>query len=119
MIKPLDLDVVEGEFSEDYKAWTIRAKSGDYLEIPDNRFPGRHPIRFFMSEADAQRVLDAVLTVKPELGKAKLAPIQLPLLDPLRRIARDTNPNHIDSFVVHSPNEVYEFVASFKENQPQ
>jgi hypothetical protein len=74
MIKPLSLDVIEGEFSEDYKkAWVLQAKSGDFLVIPDNRFPGRHPIRFFMSEADAQRVLDAVLDVKPEMHKANRA----------------------------------------------
>ncbi len=114
MIKPLDLDVIEGEFPEDYKAWAIRAKTGDYLVIPDDRFPGRHPIRFFMSEADAQRVIDAVLDAKPVLHKAKLAPVHLPLLDSLRRIAIDKNPNHADSFVVHSPNEVYEFIASLK-----
>lgn len=112
MIKPLELDVIESEFSEDYKAWAIQAGSGEYLVIPDNRFPGRQPIRFFMSEADAQRVLDAVLGVKPELRNAKLEPVDLPLLDSLRRIASDKNPNHADSFVVHSPNEVYEFVAS-------
>lgn len=114
MIKPLELDVIEGEFSEDYKAWAIQAGNGEYLVIPDNRYPGRFPIRFFMSEADAKRVLDAVLDAKPELRKAKLIPIHLPLLDSLRRIARDKNPNHADSFVVHSPNEVYEFVTSLK-----
>jgi hypothetical protein len=114
VIKPLDLDVIESEFSEDYKAWAIRAAGGDYLVIPDHRFPGRRPIRFFMSEADAQRVLDAVLDVKPELRGARLVPLHLPLLDSLRRIASDKDPNHADSFVVHSPSEVYEFVASLK-----
>ncbi|MGH9588528.1 MAG: hypothetical protein ACRD3F_16405 [Acidobacteriaceae bacterium] len=108
------MDVIEGEFSEEYRAWAIQAGNGKYLVIPDNRFPGRHPIRFFMSKEDAHRVLDAVLDVKPELGKAKLAPVHLPLLDSLRRIASDPDPDHADSFVVHSPNEVYEFVASLK-----
>lgn len=112
MIRPLSLDVIEGEFSEDYKAWAIQSKSGDFLVIPDDRFPGRHPIRFFMSEDDAQRVLDAVLDVRPELRRAKLSAIQLPLRDSLRRIAEDSNPDHADSFVVHSSNEVYDFVAS-------
>ena len=114
MIKPLELDVIEGEFSEDYKAWAIQAKSGNFLVIPDNRYPGRHPIRFFMSETDAQRVLDAVLDAKPALEKVKLAPAHVPLLDSLRRIALDKDPNHADSFVVHSPNEVYDFVVSLK-----
>lgn len=112
MIRPLSLDVIEGEFSEEYSAWTIRADNGKFLVIPDPRFPGRKPIRFFMSEADARRVMDAVLHVKPELGRTKLAPVQLPLLDSLRRIALDSNQDHADSFVVHSPNEVYEFLNS-------
>ncbi len=116
MIQPLSLDVIEGEISEDYKAWAIQARSGDFLVIPDDRFPGRHPIRFFMSEADAKRVIEAVLTAKPELKRANLTPIELPLRDSLRRIALDPNPEHADSFVVHSPNEVFEFVTSLKRN---
>lgn len=106
--------MIEGEFSEDYMAWAIRAKSGDYLVIPDDRFPSRHPIRFFMSEGDARRVIEAVLDAKPELRKAELMPVNLPLRDSLRRIASDKDTNHADSFVVHSPNEVYEFVMSLK-----
>ena len=57
-------------------------------------------------------MLDAVLNVRPELRRAKLYAIELKLLNSLRRIAKDSNPDHADSFVVHSPNEVYEFVAS-------
>ncbi len=114
MTQPFSLDVIEEEFSEDYKAWAIQAQNGEFLVIPDDRYPGRHPIRFFTSEADAKRVINAVLTAKPELKKANLKPIELPLRDSLRRIAQDPNPERADSFVVHSPNEVYEFVASLK-----
>jgi hypothetical protein len=114
LIKPLDLDVIEGELSPESKGWVLQAKNGQYLIIPDDRYPGRHPIRFFMSKADAERVRDAVLDLKPELRKAKLVAIELPLQESLRRIATDSNPDHADSFVVHSPNEVYEFVTSLK-----
>ena len=67
MIQPLSLDVIEGEFSEEYEAWVIQGKSGAFLVIPDNRFPGKRPIRFFMSQADAVRVIDAILQAKPGL----------------------------------------------------
>ena len=53
MIQPLSLDVIEGEFSEEYKAWVIQGKNVKFLVIPDDRFPGRKPIRFFMSQSDA------------------------------------------------------------------
>jgi hypothetical protein len=114
MIRPLSLDVIEGEFSEEYEAWVIRGKNGKFLVIPDNRFPDRRPIRFFMSEADTVSVIDAVLQARPELTSQKLAPVHVRLLDSLRGIAKDSDPNNADSFVVHSPNEVYEFVNSLK-----
>lgn len=114
MIQPLSLDVIEGEFSEEYEAWVIRGKNGQYLVIPDNRFPGRRPIRFFMKESDAQSVIDAVLQVKPELDTQKLSPVRVRLLDSLRGVAKDSNPSNADSFIVHSPNEVYEFVSSLR-----
>jgi hypothetical protein len=104
MIQPLSLDVVLEEFSEEYKAWVIQGKSGQYLVIPDNRFPGRRPIRFFMSELDASRVVDAVLQAKPQLAGQNLVPVEVRLLEALRGVAADKNPSHADSFVVHSPN---------------
>ena len=63
--------------------------------------------------------LEAVLEAKPELGGANLKLIEVPLRDSLRRIALDDDPDHADSFVVHSPNEVYEFVASLKRRSIQ
>jgi hypothetical protein len=114
MIQPLSLDVVLEEFSEKYKAWVIQGKNGKYLVIPDNRFPGRRPIRFFMSKLDAARVVDAVLQVKPELKAQKLVATEVNLRQALRGVAADNDPSHADSFVVHSPNEVYEFVSQLK-----
>jgi len=114
MIQPLSLDVILEEFSEEYKAWVIQGKNGKYLIIPDDRYPGRRPIRFFMSKLDASRVVEAVLQVKPELGAQKLAAVEVNLLQALRGVAADNDPTHADSFVVHTPNEVYEFVSQLK-----
>jgi hypothetical protein len=111
MTGPLPLDTLLGEFSGDSKAWVIQSKrNGLYLVIPDNRFPGRKPVRFFMSEIDASRVIDAVVRAKPSLANAGLLPVEVRLHDALRSIAADKNPDHADSFVMHSPNEVFEFV---------
>jgi hypothetical protein len=108
---PLPLDTLLGEFSEEYEAWIIQSKkNGEYLIIPDDRFPGRRPIRFFMSAEDASRVIDAVLRAKPSLSGASLWPVKVRLHDSLRRVAADKRPDHADSFVMHSPNEVFEFV---------
>ena len=110
MTEPLPLDTVLSEFSEDSTAWVLRShKSGLYLIIPDNRYPGRRPIRFFMSRLDAERVLAEILEVNPHLAAQDIQPINVALLAALRSIAADKTPGHADSFVVHSPNEVYEF----------
>lgn len=62
MTQPLPLDTVLGEFSEDSTVWTLRSeRQGTYLVIPDDRFPGRPPVRFFLSREDADYVLAAVL----------------------------------------------------------
>lgn len=117
MSKPLPLDTLVGEFSEDYKAWVIQSKkTGQYLVIPDDRFPGRKPIRFFMSEADASRVIDVVVDARPALKQFGLQPVQVLFQESLRKIAADKRSDYADSFVVHSPNEVYEFV---RELQPE
>jgi len=115
MTEPLPLDTVLGELSEDYEAWVIQSKNnGQYLVIPDDRFPGRKPIRFFMSEMDASRVMDAVLQARPALKKFGLWPVKVRLHDALRNIAADKQPDHADSFVVHSPNEVFDFVRELQ-----
>lgn len=111
MTQPLPLDTVLGEFSEQSEAWVLRSKRRDtYLTIPDNRFPGRRPVRFFMSRTDAERMLAAVLEVNPSLAGEQIAPVSVKLLQALRSIAADKTPGNADSFVVHSPNEVYEFL---------
>jgi len=111
MAQPLPLDTVLSEFSEQSEAWVLQSqRRGTYLTIPDNRFPGRRPVRFFMSRADAERMLAAVLQANTSLLSEQIAPVSVKLLQALRSIAADKTPGHADSFVVHSPNEVYEFV---------
>lgn len=110
-MEPLSLDTVLSEFSEDSEAWVIQSKKNEkYLTIPDNRFPGRKPIRFFLSKLDAERVLIEVLKVNPGLSTQQLEPINVKMLLALRSLSADKTPGHADSFVIHSPNEVYEFI---------
>jgi hypothetical protein len=111
MTQPLPLDTVMSEFSEDSEAWVLQSKRrGTYLTIPDDRFPGRHPVRFFLSREDAQRLLTEVLKVNPALAGEQITPVSVKLLKALRSLAADKTPGHADSFVVHSPNEVFEFL---------
>ena len=111
MTQPLPLDTVLSEFSEDSEAWTLRSKrKGTYLIIPDDRFPGRRPVRFFMSRDDAARVLSIVLGAKPSLTAELIGPVSVKLLQAIRSIAADRTSGKVDSFVVHSPNEVYDFL---------
>lgn len=111
MARPLPLDTVLSEFSETSEAWVLQSKpSGKYLTIPDNRYPGRRPVRFFMSRHDADRMLSEVIKVNPSLASQDITPVSVRLLQALRSIAADKTPGNADSFVVHSPNEVYEFI---------
>lgn len=111
MMQPLPLDTVLSEFSETSQAWVLQSKhKGTYLTIPDHRYPGRRPVRFFMSREDADRMLAAVLKVNPSLVGEQITPVSVKLLQALRSIAADKAPGHADSFVVHSPNEVFEFL---------
>lgn len=111
MTEPLPLDTILAEFTEDYEAWVLQShKDGRYLVVPDSRFPGRQPIRFFMSKLDADRFLSVVLAANPALSQWELLPVQVKLLAALRGIASDKTPGHADSFVVHSPNEVFDFI---------
>lgn len=111
MTQPLPLDTVLNEFSEQSVAWVLQSKRrGTFLVVPDDRFPGRRPVRFFMSEADAARMLAEVLEAKPSLTNEQITPVSVKLLQALRDIAADKTPGHADSFVVHSPNEVFEFL---------
>jgi hypothetical protein len=111
MTEPLSLDVILSEFSEDDQAWVLQdGTSKQYITIPHPRYPGRRPIHFFLSREDAERVLTEILDAKEELRDKDIFPIQVKLLLALRSVAADRTPGHADGFVVHSPNEVYEFI---------
>jgi hypothetical protein len=71
--------------------------------VPDDRFPGRYPIRFFMSKLDAERFLSAVLGANPGLSSQEIVPVQVRLWAALRSIAADKTAGHADSFVVQFP----------------
>ena len=111
MTKPLELDTILSELDADARAWVLQDRaSGKYLIVPDPRFPGRKPVRFFMRREDAEAVLTEVLDANLSLRGKDIYPTQVALIPALHGIASDTNPDNADSFVVHSPNEVYEFL---------
>jgi len=117
MIQPQSLDVLLGEYSEGHRVWAIEAWSGKFLAIPDQRFPGRRPIRFFTSEYDATRVRDAVLEAKPMLFKHRFEVVEVGLLLALRKAKADKIPPIADSFVVNTSDEVYPIIAQLKQKQ--
>jgi hypothetical protein len=111
MTLPLKLEDILSEFSEDADAWVLRDRaSGKYVIIPDPRFPGRKPIRFFMRREDAMDLLQELNEENPALRDKELYPSKVKLLESIRQISSDTNPANADAFVVHSPNEVYEYI---------
>ena len=111
MTLPLKLEDILSEFSEDADAWVLRDNtSGKYVIIPDPKFPERKPIRFFMRREDAMDLLQELNEENAALRNKDIYPFKVKLLESLRRIASDTNPNNADAFVVHSPNEVYEYI---------
>ena len=68
------------------------------------------PIRFFMRREDAMDLLQELNEENPTLRHKEIYPFKVKLLESLRRIASDTNPDNADAFVVHGPNEVYEYI---------
>lgn len=111
MTEPLSLDTILGELSDDDETWVLQDQlSGKYVVIPDDRFPGRRPIRFFLSRHDADSVLQEVLKVNQALRQAEITPIKVKTKQAIASIAMDKTPGHADAFVVHSPNEVFEFI---------
>jgi len=111
MTEPLSLETILGEFSDEDETWVLQDQlSGQYLTIPDDRFPGRNPIRFFLSRHDAESVLKEVLKAKQSLRQARITAVKVKTKQAIASIAMDKTPGHADAFVVHSPNEVFEFL---------
>lgn len=115
MTDPLSLETILAEFSEDAEAWVLKEKSSEqYLAIPHPKYPGRQPLHFFMSRADAEAVLNEVLDVNTNLQAKDIFPSKVMLLRAARAIATKPVPGGVDGFVVHPPNEVFEFIRSQK-----
>ncbi len=111
MTPPLALDTIIGEFDPNTEAWVLQDRdTRKYVIISDNRFPGRKPVRFFMRKEDAEAVLLELNDANPKMSSREIYPVKVSLIPAIRGIASDTNPEHADAFVVHSPNEVYEFI---------
>ncbi len=111
MTEPLSLNTILTEFNEDVEAWVLQdEKSKKYVTIPHPKYPERNPIHFFLSKGDAESVLVEILDVNWALKNREIYPVKVKLLTAVRSIASDKTMGNADSFVVHPPNEVYEFV---------
>ena len=111
MIQPQSFHVILGAYSETLNVWAIQGKSGKYLAIPDYRFPGRKPIRFFASQVGAGRVLKTILELRPVLEKQNLEVVEVGLLAALRKVKADKTPPLADSFVINDADDVFELVT--------
>lgn len=116
MTDPLSIDVLTGEFDRDYEAWVLRdARSGLYLTIPHPKYPGRIIVHFFMSRNDAVSVLDAIIEAgNKKIEQATIVPVKVNLHEAMQGIAKTKAPGVADGFVVHPPNEVYEFLRDLR-----
>lgn len=111
MTDPLSLETIQTEFSEDAEAWVLQdTKSKKYVSIPHPKYPGRNPVHFFMSKDDAESVLTEILDVNWALRNRDIFSVKVKLLRAIRGIAADKTAGNADGFVVHPPNEVFEFV---------
>ncbi len=109
MAEPLSLEAIESEFSDQTEAWTLQDKPTEkYLIIPHPKYPGRHPIHFFFNRSAAEDVLTEILHVNHKMKGKDIFPVKVKLLQTLRDIA--SGKTNGDGFVVHPPNEVYEFL---------
>jgi hypothetical protein len=111
MTDPLSLETILAEFDEKAEAWVLQdRKTKKYVTIPHPKYPGRNPIHFFLSKEDAERVLAEILDVNWPLKNREIFAVSVKLLQAVRNIATDKTENNADGFVVHPPNEVFEFI---------
>ena len=110
MTDPFSLDTIKSEFNEETEMWVLQdTTSKKYVTIPHPKYPGRNPIHFFMRREDAEDVLKKILDVNWALRNRNISPTKVKLLRACRDIAADKTKGNADGFVVHPPNEVYEF----------
>ncbi len=75
MTEPISLDVLESELDDDKEVWVLRdTRSKKYVIVPDDRFPGRRPIRFFLRKEDAESLLTAIREENAALRGREPAP---------------------------------------------
>jgi len=111
MTEPLSLDIILSEFNEDDKAWVLQDEDSKlYVTIPHPKYPGRQPIHFFMRRMDAEDILTEIVGENERLRKKNIFPVSVNLLQAIRNIGIDANPRNAVGFVVHTPNEVYEYI---------
>jgi hypothetical protein len=72
------------------------------VTIPDDRYPGRRPVRIFLSRPDCEKVIEALKEAKPVANEFSLEAFPVPPIIALRLIA------DADAFVIHGPNEVFD-----------
>jgi hypothetical protein len=66
--QPLPLSTILNELPDDDEMWVLQDRvSEQYVIIPDPRYPGRRPIRFFMKREYAQSLLTQLLDVNEKL----------------------------------------------------
>lgn len=111
MTEPLSLETIVAEFSDSAEAWVLQdTKSKKYVTIPHPKYPGRDIIHFFLSKNDAEQVLTEILDVNEVLKGRDIFAVSVNLLKAVRSIAADKTVGNAVGFVVHPPNEVFEFV---------
>ena len=111
MTNPLPLDLILSEFNENSDAWVLQdRKSKKYVTIPHSKYPERITVHFFLSKSDAETMLTEILDVNDGLKNFDVFPICVKLQKAIKGIATDTTIGNADSFAVHSPNEVFEFI---------
>ena len=112
MTEPYSLETILSEFSGDEDAWVLQEIStGLYVTIPHPKYPGRSSIHFFTSKLDAQDVLVELIDVNDNLKNREIYPVKVKLIPAIKGVAAGaSNPFNSDGFVVHSPNEVFEYL---------
>ena len=111
MTEPLSLDVILEKFNKDDDAWVLQDEDTKrYVVIPHDKYPGRRPIHFFLRKEDAEAILIELNEVNRYLKNKNIFPVKVKLITAIKGIAFDKSPDNADAFVVHSPNEVYEYI---------
>ncbi|GAW87797.1 hypothetical protein bplSymb_SCF17701P002 [Bathymodiolus platifrons methanotrophic gill symbiont] len=114
MTNPYSLETIISELGDKADAWVLQdTTTGSYVTIPHPKYPGRQIIHFFMSKSDAQDVLVEILDTSDTLKDKEIYPTKINISSAMEGIAAGKdNPLNADGFVVHSPNEVREFLGS-------